>query len=155
MGYGFTLRRATDRRWIGSVGVTSVGVTLVVALALAGCGSAGETLLSYIGGGLPPGEPDIGGVVLSAVDTASVSTAQQETVPVVGAGVQLLRGTRIVGQATTGEGGYFRFERPGSGQYEVVVTPPQGSELNQARRQFRHTEGRQTYLTIVLEPLEG
>lgn len=122
---------------------------LILALVLGGC--AGALLLAYTGGGLPPGETDIGGVVLAAVPVTGVS-ATQATEPVEGAEVELLRGTTLVGRATTGAGGYFRFESPDSGTYRVRVTPPRGSGLQQAQRQFEHQYGLQTFLTIVLEP---
>jgi hypothetical protein len=122
-----------------------------VAAVLLGCGS-GATLLSYIGGGLPPGEPDIGGVVLAAAPTTSGVAQQTGNVPVVGARVQLVRGRSAMGEAVTGDGGYFRFEGPAGGSYEVIVTPPEGSGWRPARRQFRHIQGQQTFLTIVLEP---
>ena len=136
--------------WPAVRGLWCAAVVCVV-IVLVGC-SSGATLLSYIGGGLPPGEPDIGGVVLATTPTTAVASEQAGTVPVVGARVDLVRGRGVVGTATTGEGGYFRFEGPDSGSYEVVVTPPQGSGWLQARRQFRHTQGRQTFLTVVLEP---
>lgn len=128
--------------WVGAV---------CVAVVLLGC-SSGATLLSYTGGGLPPGEPDIGGVVLATAPAASAVAQQTANVPVVGARVQLIRGQSAVGEAVTGEGGYFRFEGPAGGSYEVIVTPPEGSGWRQARRQFRHIQGQQTFLTIVLEP---
>lgn len=125
-----------------------------LAAMLAGC--SGVDLLAYDGGGLPPGDGDIGGLVLASVETAGVDlpaapAATGET-PVVGAEVKLYRGTTEVGHTQTGEGGYFRFRRPGTGQYAVVVTPPAGSPLLQARREFRHQGGVQTFLTIVLNP---
>jgi len=118
---------------------------------IAGCG--GSDLLAYIGGGLPPGDGDIGGVVLAETSssTAEVQTAQVATEPVVGAEVLLYRGAQQVGRATTGEGGYFRFENPPTGQFSVEVNPPAGSGLQQARRQFRHQGGQQTFLQIVLQ----
>ena len=128
-----------------------VGAGLLLALLLGGC--AGALLLAYTGGGLPPGETDIGGVVLASLPAATVSAAQV-TEPVVGAEVQLMRGTTLVGEATTGEGGYFRFENPASGSYRVVVNPPPNSGLQQAQREFEHQYGQQTFLTILLEPEE-
>ncbi|NLO73718.1 MAG: hypothetical protein GX100_06350 [candidate division WS1 bacterium] len=124
------------------------GAALLLALCLAGCG--GETLLAYTGGGLPPGDMDIGGVVLAAAP-ASTLAATQTTEPVVGARVQLLRSGALTGETLTGAGGYFRFEHPATGLYEVVITPPAGSGLRQARRQFQHQYRQQTFLTIVLE----
>lgn len=124
---------------------------LVILSALAGCGG-GEVLLSYLGGGLPPGEPDIGGVVLAAAPaTASVGTAAAGDTPVVGATVELHRGTRKVGQATTGAGGYFRFENPSTGRYRVRVIPPAGSGLKAAQRDLDHQFGQQTFVEIVLQ----
>jgi hypothetical protein len=127
---------------------------LIFLPLLAGCG--GSDLLAYIGGGLPPGDGDIGGVVLASVPAESaVNVAQAETVPVVGAEVMLYRGQRLVGRTETGEGGFFRFQDPPTGQFEVRVEPPAGSQLQQARRQFQHQGGQQTFLTIVLEPESG
>ncbi len=103
-----------------------VGAGLLLALLLGGC--AGSLLLAYIGGSLPPGETDIGGVVLASVPAATVSVAQA-TEPVVGAEVLLTRGANRVGQATTGEGGYFRFENPATGSYRVVVNPPPNASM--------------------------
>ncbi len=129
-------------------------ILLALALAaialLAGCG--GSFIPTYTGGGFPPGEPDIGGVVLaeSAAQTQTDAVAQATT-PVVGAEVVLLRGNREIGRATTGAGGYFAFEKPASGQYRVRVSPPAGSGLSGATRQFRHQFGQQTFLRIVLQ----
>ena len=90
----------------------SSAVTLIIfATLMAGC--AGALLLAYTGGGLPPGEPDLGGIVVAAVD-GDLSTMQFSlpaqgdvppgTEPVAGAQVTLLRGRAAVGRATTGEG---------------------------------------------------
>lgn len=128
-------------------------LTVLVLLPLcAGCG--GTDLLAYIGGSLPPGDGDIGGVVVAALpsSTAEVQVAQAGSTPVVGAEVRLYRGQQVVGQTRTGEGGYFRFQTPPTGQFAVEVDPPQGAGLQQARRQFQHRGGQQTFLTIVLEP---
>lgn len=127
----------------------------LVALAIVLSGCSGVDLLAYDGGGLPPGDGDVGGIVLAAVETAAtdggVESSATSEVPVVGAEVVLYRGNTEVGRTQTGEGGYFRFTRPGTGQYAVEVTPPAGSPLLQARREFRHQSGIQTFLTIVLE----
>ncbi len=122
---------------------------LAVWCLLGGC-SGEVSILGYTGGGLPPGEPDIGGVVLAEAATQVDLDAQAAT-PVVGAEVVLLRGNRELGRATTGQGGYFRFEKPASGRYRVSVTPPVGSGLRQAARQFQHQAGQQTFLRIVLQ----
>ncbi len=130
-------------------GIAGLMACLIIS-ALVGCGGE-AVLLSYIGGGLPPGEPDIGGVVLAAAPAAaSVDAAAGET-PVVGATVELYRGTRRVGQAVTGPGGYFRFENPASGRYRLQVTPPAGSGLRAAQRDLDHQYGRQTFVEIVLQ----
>lgn len=129
--------------------VVACGAALV---GMGGCGGSDGVVIAYTGGGLPPGEPDIGGVVVAEADS-QVSTASNgdETTPVAGAEVLLIRGRHVVGQTSTGPEGYFRFENPASGAYEVRVTAPAGSGLRGARRQFMHTYGRQTFLTIVLE----
>ncbi len=126
----------------------AVGLTLLSLIMFAGCSSTGLT--TFTGGGLPPGDPDIGGVVLAAAASSAATTAQAEQ-PVEGAEVLLLRGRHVVGTATTGSGGFFRFEDPNTGNYSVSVTPPQGSGLQSARREFMHQHGQQTFLTIVLE----
>lgn len=133
----------------------ALGMLALLLSLVWGCGSS--DLLAYIGGGLPPGDGDIGGVVLAEapVAAAEVGTAQTQTEPVVGAQVQLYRGQQLVGQTRTGENGYFRFEDPPTGRFEVRVTPPEGSGLQQARRQFQHQYGQQTFLTIVLERTAG
>ncbi|MGC9318583.1 MAG: hypothetical protein ACP5KN_11200 [Armatimonadota bacterium] len=126
-------------------------IVLLLGTYLFGCGGAAD-LLAYTGGGLPPGEPDVGGIVLAQLPSATELQTAQATVPVVGAEVELLQGNRVVGRAITGQGGYFRFERPRSGSYAVHVTPPAGSGLRPAERQFRHRFGQQTFLEIVLHP---
>ena len=132
-----------------------LSLAALVAVALAGCAGVAD-LIAYIGGGLPPGDGDIGGIVLAAVPTTASADlalpAQAATVPVPDAEVILYQGQRDVGRTTTGPEGYFRFQQPATGQYSVVVTPPAGSALQQARRQFQHRHGQQTFLTIVLEP---
>jgi hypothetical protein len=125
-----------------------------IILILTGC--AGETLLAYTGGGLPPGEPDLGGIVVASVD-GQTATAQpmppEGTEPLVGARVQLLRGRRPAGTAMTGAGGYFRFERPATGSYTLVVTPPADRpDLLGAERAVYHTRGAQTFVTVELPP---
>ena len=139
---------------------TSGIVTLIIfATLLAGCG--GALLLAYTGGGLPPGEPDLGGIVVASVD-ASTSAAQVSettqsdvppgTEPVAGAQVMLMRGRTVVGRAATGEGGYFRFENPDTGSYTIEVAPPAGStDLRGAQRQVTQTRGQRTFVTIQLE----
>lgn len=135
----------------------SLALTLVVIGALGVLGCAAVELLAYTGGGLPPGEPDLGGVVLAQAPdegAASVSSAQAPpagTVPVVGAQVVLTRGGNVVGRATTGAGGYFRFESPDTGSYRVRVMPPGGSGLREAERAVAHQRGQRTFITIVLE----
>lgn len=139
---------------------------LIVALVVwtAGCGST-SGLLAYTGGGLPPGDGDIGGIVLAALPSATaaaavagsgaaamLSAAPAATSPVVGAEVTLLRGTSVVGRTQTGPQGYFRFVRPAGGRYVVAVEPPAGSGLQAAQRQFQHRYGQRTFLEIVLEP---
>ena len=126
---------------------------LATVVALLGCAGTADLLVAYTGGGLPPGAPDIGGVVVAAVPTTAAATATtaQAQQPVIGAEVVLMRGGRPVGTATSGAGGYFRFEKPAGGSYRVVVTPPAGSGLRGMSRDFRHHGGQQTFLTIVLE----
>lgn len=124
---------------------------LAAVALLAGC-AGGSFIPTYTGGGFPPGEPDIGGVVLAeATAQTQADTATQATTPVVGAEVVLLRGNREVGRVTTGGEGYFAFEKPAGGYYKVRVTPPVGSGLSSATRQFRHQFGKQTFLTIILQ----
>jgi hypothetical protein len=124
----------------------------LVVITLVGCAGA-AALVAYIGGGLPPGDTDIGGVVLADASVAAVSVAPaQATVPVEDAEVVLYRGQNEVGRTRTGPGGYFRFQQPDTGAYRVTVEPPSGSGLLRAERQFQHQYGQQTYLTIVLDP---
>ena len=125
-------------------------IAVTVAVALVGC--AATDLLAYTGGGLPPGDGDIGGLVLAATGTATTATAAQAgTVPVPDATVVLYRGTTEVGRTQTGPQGYFRFEKPATGTYQVRVQPPAGSGLREAQRQFQHRRGQQSFLTILLE----
>jgi hypothetical protein len=129
--------------------VVACGAALV---GLGGCGGSGGVVIAYTGGGLPPGEPDIGGVVVAEADSQVSTTSNGDgTTPVAGAQVLLMRGRHPVGETTTGPDGYFRFENPAGGAYEVSVTAPVGSGLRGARREFTHMYGRQTFLTIVLE----
>ena len=130
-------------------GIIPISSFIALTLTLLGCGSS-DLLISYTGGGLPPGDADIGGVVLAEVPNGSVA-ATQVTTPVQGAEVLLFRGRQRVGRAVTGNDGYFRFQNPYTGQYHVVVNPPTGSGLRQAQRQFQHARGQQTFLTITLE----
>ncbi len=123
----------------------------VCGVLVGGCGSA-SLIEAYTGGGLPPGDPDIGGVVLQET-VAQSSVGPQQTTPVVGAEVVLYRGQQRVGQTLTGPGGFFRFGNPRTGSYRVRVTPPAGSGLSEAERQFEHRAGEQTFLTIILEPV--
>ena len=80
-------------------------------------------LLAYIGGSLPPGDGDIGGVVLAAAPVApaakTVSTAANPlgTIPVVGAEVLLHQRDDVVGRAVTGEDGYFSFQKQRAGSF--------------------------------------
>ncbi len=115
------------------------------ALAILG-GCAGGP--GFTGGGFPPGPADIGGVVVADTTTQASSAPTQP--PVEGAEILLVHGNREVGRATTGSGGYFRFENPPTGQYKIEVTPPAGSGLDGTKKQFAHVHGKQTFLTIVL-----
>ena len=138
----------------------ALALLILAALAIVGCG-ASDLLLAYTGGGLPPGEPDLGGIVVAAVDDGVVNGASLEatqgdvppgTEPIEGASVTLLRGRMVVGRAVTGEGGYFRFERPDTGSYTIVVTPPAGAPyLRGTEQQVSHTRGQRTFVTIELE----
>lgn len=120
------------------------------ALPLAGCG--GSVFAPLTGGGLPPGEVDIGGIVVTEdVGAAAVDSLQATDTPVVGAWVRLMRGAREMARVQTGSTGHFRFENPETGNYMVEVTPPTGSGLQAAQRQFQHQAGQQTFLRIVLE----
>ncbi len=132
--------------------------TGLVALALAGC-AAGELLIAYTGGGLPPGEPDLGGIVVASVDGA-MATAQDGppagTEVVAGAQVQIMRGRRVLGTVATGEGGYFRFERPDTGNYTLVATPPASRpDLRGAERAVAHVRDARTFVTIELPRAQG
>ena len=104
----------------------------------------------YVGGGLPPGEPDIGGVVLCQPVPVVIPDPPPLPLPVVCAQVLLVCDDVEVGLAETGPDGYFCFEEPGTGEYEVIGTPPPESGPKQARRRFRHQEGKQTFLPIML-----
>ena len=138
----------TSTRWTAFAGILAIGT---VALALAGCG--GETLLAYTGGGLPPGDPDLGGVVIASVDgqTSTVQDVPPGAERIEGAQVTLMRGRRVVGRTTTGEGGYFRFERPETGSYTIVAEPPADrQDLRRAQRNVSHVRGQRTFVTIEL-----
>lgn len=144
-------------RWTG---LLLILLATASALALMGC--SGEMLLAYTGGGLPPGEPDLGGVVVASVDgdAATAQTVDDEPPAgaerIVGARVTLMRGQRVVGRTTTGEGGYFRFERPDTGSYAVIVEPPTGREdLRGAQRNVNHVRGQRTFVTIELPRVDG
>ncbi len=130
-----------------------------VALSVAGC-SGVEDLIAYTGGGLPPGEPDLGGIVVAQVPdsgatSASVVTAQimppEGTVAVADAQIVLMRRGSVVGRARSGEGGYFRFEAPDTGSYRVLVIPPGDSGLRAAEQVVAHQRGRMTFITVILE----
>lgn len=126
---------------------------LLTAIAIIGCSSGDSMDIAFQGGGLPPGDPDIGGIVVA--DAEDVQTVQDTEVSIEGAKVVLFRGRHAVGQTLTGPGGYFRFEHPLTGNYVVEVTAPEGSGLGGARREFYHTRGQQTFLNIKLPPAEG
>lgn len=130
-----------------------MGFAVVVA-ALAGCGS-GSFDLAYTGGGVPPGEPDIGGIVVAAADGMDTAQddQQDQRVPVPGAEVRLIRGRAVVGMATTGDEGFFRFEHPDTGRYTIAVRPPAGSGLSEASRDVQHERGRRTFVEILLQRL--
>ena len=131
--------------------VLGLGVAVCTMVLLQGCG--GSVFTPLTGGGLPPGEVDIGGIIVTEdAQAADVTTLQGAETPVVGAWVRLMRGTREMAMVQTGNTGHFRFENPETGTYRVEVTPPAGSGLQGAERQFQHQAGRQTFLRIVLEP---
>ncbi len=118
-----------------------------------GCGATTDLRIAYTGGGLPPGDTDLGGIVVAAAPApAGVAPAQGSTVPVAGATVTLFSGDTQVGQTQTGPQGYFRFENPRTGAYLVRVDPPAGSGLQSVQRQFRHRYGRRTFEQIFLPP---
>jgi len=135
--------------------IGAILIAVLLALLLAGCG--GTALPSYTGGGLPPGDPDLGGVVFASADT---QTTTAQTVPpdaerIVGAPVTLMRGQGVVGRTTTGDGGYFRFERPDTGNYTIVVEPPAGrDDLRGAQRNVSHTRGARTFVVIELQRVQ-
>lgn len=126
---------------------------LLAAIAIIGCSSGDGTDLSFQGGGVPPGDPDIGGVVVA--DEGDIQTAQENEIGIEGAEVVLFRGVHEVGRTQTGPGGYFRFKHPLTGNYALEVTPPEGSGLGEARDEFHHTRGQQTFRTIKLGPANG
>ncbi len=127
-------------------------VIVLGVIGLIGCASTESTEVAFQGSGLPPGDPDIGGVVVA--DAEDVQTSQ-DTVGIVGAEVVLFRGPREVGRTETGQDGYFRFEHPLSGNYVLEVTAPEDSGLGAARREFYHTRGQQTFLRIQLQRADG
>jgi hypothetical protein len=126
----------------------------LIAFTSLGC-SGLDMLVAYTGGGLPPGDEDTGGVVVAELPDGDAAP-DQATTPVPGAEVLLFRGVGMhqVGTAITGDGGYFRFERPDSGWYLLRVNPPEGSGLLPAETRFKHTGGTQTFLTITLQRQE-
>ncbi len=132
--------------------------TAVVGLGFVGC-SGLEELIAYTGGSLPPGEPDLGGIVVTQI--SDVTAAQLPPGPptgteaVVGARVRLLKDARVVGQTVSGEGGYFRFESPATGAYTVDVAGPVGAGFENARRTTTHTAGQQTFVTITMRRQAG
>ena len=136
--------KAQVRGW----GIVAVILGLTAVL---GCAAAG-LLLAYSGGSLPPGEGDIGGLVLAAAPPGPVTTAQAPT-PVAGAEVLLYRGVALKGRAVTGPEGYFNFERPDSGNYTLEIIPPEDSGLAAATVNIHHNVGQQTYVTIELSPI--
>ncbi len=135
----------------------TVLIAAVVALGLVGC-SAGDLLIAYTGGGLPPGEPDLGGIVVTQI---SSTTAQNPPGPpagsqaVMGAHVRLLRGNSVLSQTMTGNGGYFRFQAPPTGTYTVQVVGPVGAGFEDASSTINHRGGEQTFITITLERSPG
>jgi len=132
--------------------LTCLYIVVCVALAafvVAGCGGS-LIIPTYVGGGIPPGDLDIGGAVVQ--DVPPPGEASAVLVPVAGAEVVLYRGANEVGRTATGVTGHFSFESPDTGNYRVRVTGPDGSGLQPAERQFQHRHGQQTFLTITLEP---
>lgn len=132
------------------VGTTTL---LLAAIAIIGCSSGDGTDLSFQGGGVPPGDPDIGGVVVA--DEGDVQTAGESTVGIEDAEVVLFRGVHEVGRTQTGPDGDFRFKHPLTGNYVLEVTPPEDSGLGEARDEFHHTRGQQTFRTIKLGPADN
>ena len=129
-------------------------LALILLLAVMGCGGGGATLVAYLGGGLPPGEGDLGGQVVVAASAPALVAPAAEPVPVVGAQVILRRGnsTKTVGETKTGPDGYFKFEQPPTGNYRIVVNPPPDSHLKGAEKDVTHTKGKKTLVTITLAP---
>lgn len=131
---------------------TCLYIAVCIALAafvVAGCGGS-LINATYVGGGIPPGDLDIGGVVVQ--DLPPPGEASAALVPVEGAEVVLYRGANEVGRTVTGATGHFSFQSPDTGNYRVCVTAPEGSGLQPAERQFQHRHGQQTFMTITLEP---
>ena len=129
-------------------------LTAVVALGLLGCAAA-ELLVAYTGGSLPPGEPDLGGIVVTQISEVTAAQVPAGTEVVVGAHVRLFQGARVVGQTVTGEGGYFRFEAPATGTYTVDVAGPVGAGFENARRTVNHRAGERTFVTITMQRQAG
>jgi hypothetical protein len=133
---------------------TAYGLVLLLlamlSLLASGCGGGG-VFATFTGGGLPPGEADLGGQVL-AQSTSTALTPAQATVPVVGAHVVLYHGSQVVEDTTTGPNGYFKFVDPDSGNYKIAVNPPAGAKLKGVDEEVVHTKGQKTFVTIILPP---
>jgi hypothetical protein len=107
---------------------------------------------------LPPGEPDLGGIVVASTDgTTDTAQATREgelppgTEPLAGARVSLQRGQAIVGRTRSGEGGYFRFDHPLTGNYTLIVEPPEDRpDLERTERAVHHVQGQRTFVTVEL-----
>ena len=126
-----------------------------------GCGSG------LTGGSLPPGEPDVEGYVLATPDTSgmlmlataagaasSIAPAQQwppAGTPIPDCDVQPFRAGQLIASTRTGEDGRFEFTRVATGEYDLLVVPPQGSGYSPNTLRFRHRYGQQTRLVVYLE----